>query len=142
MEVENYPKSGIAVDGYCRGNPGDGGYIGIDLETGDILFRAKLGVCTNNIAEFIGLCHALGYAKQENKLRGKNYYRIYTDSKTAISWLEKKQVNSSFQAKGELKEKIQRCIIWIVQEKSLPSVLKWETHLWGEIPADAGHKKK
>ena len=83
------PTKGIAVDGSTRGNPGPSEYRAVDLETGAILFSQKIGVATNNIAEFIALGHAILYCLQ-NDIRTT----IYSDSQTALSWLKNKRVNS------------------------------------------------
>ena len=56
------PTSGICVDGSSRGNPGPAGYKAVDLSTGKELFNVNIGDSTNNIAEFIGLVHAIDYA--------------------------------------------------------------------------------
>ena len=83
------PTKGIAVDGSTSGNPGLSEYRGVDLETGKVIFYKKIGVATNNITEFIALCHAvlLSLGKETT---------IYTDSQTAISWLKKKQPKAIF----------------------------------------------
>lgn len=75
------PTSGIAVDGACSGNPGQAEYKIVDIATGKTLVSRKIGIATNNHAEFIGLCHALySYPDQT----------IYSDSVTAISWVKNK----------------------------------------------------
>lgn len=135
------PNIGIAVDGFCRGNPGVGGYRGIDLETGEQLFYTELTLCTNNIAEFIGLVHGLMFAKKNSRLGGKQFHTIYTDSQTAIAWFNNKDVKTSLTPDNETKEKLRRCLMWLIENKSLAIVAKWETNTWGEIPADFGHKK-
>lgn len=133
------PDHGIAVDGWCKGNPGPGGYIGVCLKTNKILFKGQLGDCTNNIAEYIGVCHALGYAKKIDN----TYNVIYTDSQTAISWVNNKSCKSNFDTGKyiDLAKKIWKCDMFLVSEKRLPMLKKWETKEWGEIPADPGHKK-
>lgn len=134
------PTKGIAVDGYCKGNPGPGGYRGVCLETGKILFKADIGVCTNNIAEYIGLCHALGYCKKVDR----NYSLVYSDSTVAIAWVKNKGCDSKFFTgdKPELAKQIWKCDMFLIETKSLPGFLKWKTNEWGEIPADFGHKVK
>ncbi len=139
----NKPIKGIAVDGYCRGNPGPGGYRGIDLETGEILFEYHTECCTNNISEFIGLVHALGFVKEQGK-KGKNYGIVYTDSEIAISWTKLKSASGTKFDTGKypsLAKRIWKCEMFLVECKSLPGYAKWKTRLWGEIPADFGNKK-
>lgn len=133
------PTKGIAVDGFCSGNPGFGGYRGIDIETNKQLFYHSYELCTNNLTEFIGLVHGLMFIKKT----GFEPMVIYTDSQTAIAWFNKKCSNSSLVESGKSKkclDTLQRCERWLIEQKSLSSVLKWETKLWGEIPADFDRK--
>lgn len=140
METKEKPTKGIAVDGYCKGNPGPGGYRGVDIETGEILFNARIDKCTNNIAEFIGLCHALGFVK---KNRAKNYGIIYTDSEIAMAWIDKKGCGTKFDLKAnpDLAKMIFKCEMFLLEAKSLPGFAKWQTKEWGEVPADFGYKR-
>jgi ribonuclease HI len=120
------PTNGIAVDGGCSGNPGLAYYRIVDIATNEELVRKDIGEATNNIAEFIGLCHAM-----------KDYPNavIYSDSITAISWVRKKKPNSSFEYQGLLALKF-----WLENLKKQPEIRKWETKNWGENPADFGLK--
>lgn len=141
------PKKGIAVDGSTRGNPGPSEYRAIDLETNKVIFHKKIGISTNNITEFIGLCHAV-------LLNLENETTIYTDSQTALSWLKSKSVNSSL-PKNELtqiaNDYLSRCLKQIENLKfsfdgiSLKinnlTISKWYTSEYGEIPADFNLKK-
>lgn len=147
MEI---PKLGIAVDGSTRGNPGPSEYRGVDLRTGKILFNVKIGVATNNIAEFIGLGHAILYAYNNG------YGIVYSDSQTAISWIKRKKSNSALPINDKTKkareytdrveEKLRQFEIefdgidLIVAKKI--RVEKWYTSEYGEIPADFGIKTK
>lgn len=134
------PQVGICVDCFCRENPGDSGYRGIDLETGEIVFINKfLGKCDNNIAEFIALVHGLMFCKKERK-----HERVYSDSEIAIEWVKNKSINTRFFTgdKPELAEKIWRAERWLVNEKQTYNkhFFKWNTKEWGENPADFGNK--
>lgn len=138
------PTSGIVVDGSTRGNPGPSEYRGMDLQTGKILFHVKLGIATNNIAEFIGLCHAVFYAVQ------KGYKEVYSDSQTALRWLVKKQCNSSLPVsektktandyKNRVLSKLKDMDIidntLDIRVEDSVNVSKWYTSEYGEIPAD------
>ena len=78
----------ISVDAASSGNPGIMEYRGVDTKTKKELFKQgpfKQG--TNNIGEFLALVHGLAFLKQQNSDR-----IIYTDSKTAMSWVRKKAV--------------------------------------------------
>lgn len=123
----NKPKTGIAVDGACSGNPGPAEYRIVDIASGKTLVHRKIGIGTNNHAEFIGLCHAIALYPDQD---------IYCDSKTAISWVEKRRSNSSMDHPD-----LARCDNYLKKLTKLPKVIKWQTKLHGEIPADFGRKQ-
>lgn len=133
----HYPQFGIAVDGYCLGNPGQGGYQGICLQTKKILFKRNYMHITNNLAEFLGVCHALGYAKKND------LSVVYSDSNTALTWARSRKPSTGINPiKGkDALEDMKKCLMWLDEQKRIPLLLKWETKLWGEIPADFGNKK-
>lgn len=120
------PTSGIAVDGACSGNPGPAEYKIVDIATGKTLVERSIGIGTNNHAEFIGLCHAMYLYPNKT---------IYCDSITAMSWVKKKAVNSKHPH-----TEIQRCIDMLKKTAKVPEVVKWNTKLHGEIPADFNRK--
>jgi ribonuclease HI len=127
------PKEGIAVDGGCSGNPGRAYYRAVDIATGKELFREEIGVATNNIAEFLGLCHAIHYVNT-NKIK----HPIYTDSRTAMSWVKNKKANSSF-SENVIDERLRKAETFL-RILNFSNIRKWETKLWGEVPADFGLK--
>lgn len=135
-KVEN--DLGIAVDAWCKGNPGKGGYRGIDLETGEILFEWQTDMTTNNIVEFLAIAHGQMWCI-ENKLSRK----IWSDSKTAIAWVRDKKIktNFDFELNPKLKNKIDRAIV-LITKYNPPKPKKWDTQNWGDIPADFGNKTK
>lgn len=132
------PKSGISVDGSSRGNPGPAKYKGVDLSTGEILFEIDIKTSTNNIAEFIGLVHALDYALKNG------YDSVYSDSNTAISWVNNKAVKTTLKINDENKYSLDlmtRALSHLDKLKNYkPLIKKWETSKWGESPADFGYK--
>ena len=78
----------ISVDAASSGNPGIMEYQGVDTKTKKKLFRQgpfKQG--TNNIGEFLAIVHGLAFLKQNKSDR-----IIYTDSRTAMSWVRKKKL--------------------------------------------------
>ena len=129
----------ICVDAASSGNPGIMEYQGVDILTKKVLF--KMGPyknATNNIGEFLALVHGIAYLekKKKNKI-------IYSDSKTAINWVKKKKCKTTLKKNSENKEVfelISRAIKWLNTNKYNVNVLKWDTKLWGEIPADFGRK--
>lgn len=129
----------IAVDAASSGNPGVMEYQGVDTKTKKLLFKQgpfKQG--TNNIGEFLAIVHGLAFLKQKNSNR-----IIYTDSRTAMSWVRKKKCNTKLapNAKNtELFELITRAEKWLQNNSYTTTIVKWETKAWGEIPADFGRK--
>jgi ribonuclease HI len=130
----------IAVDAACSGNPGDMEYRGIDLDKGVELFHiGPLASGTNNIGEFLAIVHALAFLKklQDSKTA------IYSDSKIAMNWVKRKEINTKLIFNGEnraIQELISRAIQWLKSNTWSNKILKWDTDLWGENPADFGRK--
>lgn len=130
----NKPTKGISVDGSCRGNPGDASYRAVDIETGRELFKENIGEATNNIAEFLGLCHAIWY-NRKNKINSD----IYCDSVTAIAWVRNKQAKSTFKS-PKIQERLTKAEEYLKTIDTI-EIKKWDTKNFGEIPADFGLKK-
>ena len=129
----------ISVDAASSGNPGLMEYQGVDTNTKEILFKmGPFNNATNNIGEFLALVHGIAYLKKNGKKQ-----IIYSDSKTAISWVKKKKCKTTLKKNSENKEVfelISRAIKWLNTNKFNVNILKWDTKLWGEIPADFGRK--
>jgi len=129
----------ISVDAACAGNPGLMEYQGVDTATGKRIFhRGPYEEGTNNIGEFLGLVHALALLKQK-----KSQLPIYTDSITAIAWVKNKKAKSKLlqtDKNKELFDLISRAETWLHNNSFQTRILKWETKVWGEIPADFGRK--
>jgi ribonuclease HI len=125
------PTSGICVDGGTVGNPGPCFYRGVDLETGQIIFEEHLGPGTNNVAEFLAICHAIHYCDKKGIEPN-----IWSDSVTAIAWVRDKKHKSS--AAGDIIERMDKACKFL-KTKDI-KINKWLTKEWGEIPADFGRK--
>ncbi|HFA49255.1 MAG TPA: ribonuclease H [Bacteroidetes bacterium] len=128
----------ISVDAACSGNPGLMEYQGVDTKSRYQFFHQKFELGTNNIGEFLAIVHALAMFKKE----GKNT-PIYTDSRNAIIWVNKKKCKTTLvrNARTEkLHQVIQRAETWLKNNSWNNPILKWETKKWGEIPADFGRK--
>ena len=129
----------IAVDAASSGNPGIMEYRGVDTKTGKELFKQgpfKQG--TNNIGEYLAIVHGLAFLKKQQSNR-----IIYTDSRTAISWVKKKKCNTKLEENSKNKEVfelIKRANAWLEANTYQTPIVKWETKAWGEIPADFGRK--
>jgi ribonuclease HI len=129
----------LSVDAACSGNPGILEYRGVHTSTGREIFKqGPFPEGTVNIGEFLALVHGIAYLKQKNK-----DIPVYSDSRTAISWVKKKQVKTKLKKnkKNEkLFELIDRAIQWLNNNDYKNQIIKWETEYWGEIPADFGRK--
>lgn len=129
----------IAVDAASSGNPGIMEYRGVDTQTKKELFKqGPFEQGTNNVGEFLALVHGLAYLKKNNSDR-----IIYTDSKTAMSWVRKKSCNSKLKETEKNKvifDLVRRAVTWLETNSYTTTIVKWETKAWGEIPADFGRK--
>ncbi|MAX69638.1 MAG: ribonuclease H [Flavobacteriaceae bacterium] len=129
----------ISVDAASSGNPGKMEYRGVDTKTKKQLFiQGPFEEGTNNIGEFLAIVHGLAFLKQHNSDR-----IIYTDSKTAISWVKKKNCNSKLERNTKNKpvfDLVDRAVKWLKENTYTTTIVKWETKAWGEIPADFGRK--
>jgi ribonuclease HI len=133
----SFIKDSIAVDAACSGNPGVMEYQGVDVNTGKKIFHKKFNWGTNNIGEFLAIVHALALLKTIHSNKP-----IYSDSKIAMLWVKNKKCNTKLDhTKSEdLIELIQRAEVWLRNNSYENKILKWETEVWGEIPADFGRK--
>ena len=133
--VERYA---LAVDAACSGNPGPMEYRGVYLGDGKEIFHFGPVHGTNNIGEFLAIVHALAMLdKQGLKMT------IYSDSRTAISWVRKKCCKTQLERTDEteqLFQLIERAEAWLNTHRIAVPIVKWETEQWGEVPADFGRK--
>lgn len=129
----------ISVDAASSGNPGIMEYQGVDTKTKKKLFKqGPFPQGTNNIGEFLALVHGLAFLKQKKSDR-----IIYTDSRTAMSWVRKKNCNTKLVETPQNKslfDLIRRAVDWLNMNTYNTPIVKWETKAWGEIPADFGRK--
>lgn len=129
----------ISVDAASSGNPGKMEYRGVDTKTKKQLFiQGPFEEGTNNIGEFLAIVHGLAFLKKKN-----SDVIIYTDSKTAMSWVRKKTCNTKLERNAKNKtlfELVDRAVDWLKNNTYKTTIVKWETKAWGEIPADFGRK--
>ncbi len=130
----------ISVDAACSGNPGDMEYRGVVTNTKMELFhKGPMKDGTNNIGEFLAIVHALALFHKT-----KPNLVIYTDSKTAMSWVKKKKANTKLEMtrhNKEIFELIARAEKWLADNPNYSNpIVKWDTVKCGEIPADFGRK--
>ncbi|MDB9842501.1 ribonuclease H family protein [Polaribacter sp.] len=130
----------VSVDAACAGNPGKMEYRGVLTHNKQEIFKkGPYEKGTNNIGEFLALVHGIALLKNKKK----EDIPIYSDSRTAISWVKQKRckTNITFDASNkELLTLIKRAENWLKENTFKNPILKWETKAWGEIPADFGRK--
>lgn len=130
---------GWAVDASCLGNPGVMEYRGVDLRTGAEIFRVgPFEDATNNIGEFLAIVHALAL-----QYRTGQSHTIYSDSATGMAWVRNRHIKTTLKPTGrnaKVFELMARGLDWISTHQWDTRILKWQTELWGEIPADFGRK--
>ncbi|MDE6301705.1 MAG: ribonuclease H family protein [Muribaculaceae bacterium] len=130
----------IAVDGACSRNPGPMEYRGVRVADGAEIFHGgPYEGGTNNIGEYLALIHVAALLARQ----GDTSTPIYTDSKTALSWLRRGHSNTKLQpteANAPLRAVLERADAWMASHSIPNPILKWYTEKWGEIPADFGRK--
>lgn len=138
--LQNARTDAIAVDGAASGNPGPIEYRGVRVADGKEIFHVgPLQGGTNNIAEYLALIHALALLDR----LGDHKTPIYSDSRTALSWLRKRCCNTKIDwndANRPLHDIVIRANNWLATHVPANPILKWDTDNWGEIPADFGRK--
>lgn len=93
--TSNYNKICIHTDGGSRGNPGQAGIGIVFFDDKDNLidsYKQKIGVTTNNVAEYIAVIKALEIAKKFNP----NEINIFSDSELTV-----RQLNGEYKVKQD-----------------------------------------
>lgn len=130
----------ISVDAACSGNPGKMEYRGVLTHNKQQVFiKGPYQKGTNNIGEFLALVHGLALLKSKRM----DVLPIYSDSRIAMSWVQKKQCRTNLKfdsSNKDLLDLIKRAEKWLKENTFKNPILKWETKAWGEIPADFGRK--
>lgn len=129
----------ISVDAACSGNPGKMEYQGVTTSGKKQLFHRAFPLGTNNIGEFLALVHALAFLKGQEM----GDLPIYSDSQIAIGWIKKGKCKTTLARKPKTEDLyvyIDRAEAWLKANKITNPIYKWNTKIWGEIPADFGRK--
>lgn len=128
-----------AVDAAWNTKTGDMEYQGVDLLTSrNVFHKGPFYDGTNNIGEFLAIVHALALLHKHG-----SDAPVFSDSRTAISWVKKKKANTKLEQtprNSELFTLLERAESWLRTHTYKNPVLKWETEWWGENPADFGRK--
>jgi len=130
----------ICVDAACNGSPGVLEFRGVDTESGKALFRAgPYSDGTNNVGEFLAIVQALTWLAKHKK-----NMPVYSDSENGIAWTYAgiARTNLNHTPKNAiLFAMIRSAENWLAEnELANDAVLKWNTRVWGENPADFGRK--
>jgi ribonuclease HI len=130
----------ICVDAACNGSPGKMEYRGVLLESGKEFFHiGPFPDGTNNVGEFLAIVHALTWLMKHEK-----QMPVYSDSQNAISWVYTGKCKTQLKHTGRnvpIFVLIKSAENWLAENALLDNaVLKWNTELWGENPADFGRK--
>ena len=143
MDYSAFPEidtQGIAVDAACAGNPGPMEYRGVSLATGRELFHfGPVEGGTNNIGEFLAIVHAMAWCAQ----RGEPRRTIYSDSRIAQGWVRRRRANTHITPSAEnayVRQVLARADQWLETHELTNPLVKWQTEVWGEIPADFNRK--
>jgi len=130
----------ICVDAACSGAPGKLEYRGVFTESQEEVFRfGPFPDGTNNVGEFLAIVHALTWlAKHDKQLP------VYSDSENGIAWVYTGKCRTKLKhtaRNAPLFVMIHSAENWLAEnELNDDEVLKWDTELWGENPADFGRK--
>jgi ribonuclease HI len=130
----------ICVDAACNGSPGDLEFRGVYTDSGEEIFHfGPFPDGTNNVGEFLAIVHVLTWLeKQAEQLP------VYSDSRNAISWVYTGKCRTKLQhtpRNAPLFAMIESAENWLAENKLADDeVLKWDTEMWGENPADFGRK--
>ena len=130
----------ICVDAACSGSPGKLEYRGVHTESGEEFFCVgPFPDGTNNVGEFLAIVHALTWM-----IKNEMQMPVYSDSQTAISWVYTGKCRTRLKRGARnvpLFVMIHSAENWLAENELRDDVVqKWDTELWGEIPADFGRK--
>jgi ribonuclease HI len=130
----------ICVDAACSGAPGKLEYRGVFTESEKEIFRfGPFPDGTNNVGEFLAIVHALTWLTKHDK-----QLPVYSDSENGIAWVYTGKCRTKLKhtaRNAPLFVMIHSAENWLVENEMIDNaVLKWDTGLWGENPADFGRK--
>ncbi|PZE16810.1 ribonuclease H [Putridiphycobacter roseus] len=138
-KIGNPLELALCVDAACNGK-GDFEYRGVWMHNKEEVFRVgPYQKGSNNIGEFLALVHALAFLKQLKDEKMQTF-PIYSDSRIAMGWVKAKVCRTKQLPTPEVKNLINRAEHWLKTNTFKNPILKWETKVWGEIPADFGRK--
>lgn len=126
------PTKGIAVDAAYSMKREEGEYQIFDLELNKIVHNSRIYKdSTVNIMEFLAIIQGLKLFPNRN---------IYSDSATAIIWINNKRIKTNAICGVETQQEIDDAIVYLNNTILDVEIIKWDTHLFNNIPADFGRK--
>ncbi len=131
----------FSVDAACNEMTGIMEYRGVwtfDYES-ELFRMGPYNGGTNNIGEFLALVHALALFQKHKDTRFRTM-PIYSDSRIAMGWVKAGKCRTNHKTTPKVQDLIRRAELWLSNNKFKNPILKWETKVWGEIPADFGRK--
>lgn len=128
------PSAGIATDGAHSLKNKVTRYRGVDIKDGSELFHESLGNKTINVGEFLGIIAAIKYIIENQYIPRV----IYTDSLTAITWINNKKTASKKRSPDLKRAEIFLKVM--ASEIATIEIIHWNTNEWGEIIADFNEK--
>jgi ribonuclease HI len=129
----------LCVDAACN-HKGDFEYRGVWTFSRDEVFKqGPYQRGSNNIGEFLALVHALAFLNSHKDEKMKNM-PIYSDSRIAMGWVKAGVCRTKKRPSDQVINLIERAEHWLNTHHFKNPILKWETKVWGEIPADFGRK--
>ena len=138
-EGEKPVLNSLSVDAAWNTVTKDMEYQGVYTATKELIFhKGPFKGASNNIGEFLALVHGLALLKKQG-----SPVPIYTDSVTAMAWVRHKKHKSIILPTRENEEifnLLQRAELWLINNEYTTKIIKWNTPVWGEIPADFGRK--
>ncbi|MDX2362024.1 MAG: ribonuclease H family protein [Crocinitomicaceae bacterium] len=140
-KIGNPIEMSLAVDAACNEMTGIMEYQGVWTFDKDqsVFKKGPYKGGTNNIGEFLALVHALALFQNESDAKFKTM-PIYSDSRIAMGWIRAGKCRTKGTPGATVKDLILRAEAWLAKNTFKNPILKWETKVWGEIPADFGRK--
>ncbi|MEG4804787.1 hypothetical protein QUB63_29385 [Microcoleus sp. ARI1-B5] len=131
----------ICVAASCVGNAGDVEYRGVHTATREVIFHKRpMPNGTKELAEFLAIVHALAHLNNQSSNTA-----IYSASETALLWVRGKSVRTNLdrnENNQEIFNLIERALIWLANKDYANPILKWNTSLWGKIPANCDGERQ
>jgi len=131
----------LSVDAACNEMTGVMEYQGVwtfDSDT-SVFKMGPFSGGTNNIGEFLALVHALALFQKDKDPKFRKM-PIYSDSRIAMGWVKAGKCKTKVRPGADVQQLIARAEHWLATNTFENPIWKWETKVWGEIPADFGRK--